>query len=316
MVLVIGGSGFLGTELISRNVKTIKWLNFDKQKSSEFNDISIKGDIRDVSSFKDTFKDIDTVVLLAAEHRDDVTPKSLYYDVNVQGTMNVLNEMDKNNITKIIFTSSVAVYGLNKNYPDENTKVDPFNDYGKSKYLAENLIKDWCSKDPNNRCATIIRPTVIFGKNNRGNVYNMLKQVNKRVFSIIGNGKNKKSMAYVSNVADFLVHCLEKQKNKFEVFNYTDIPDLEMNQLVSNLKKIMKIKNRTLKIPFMLAYLVSFFFDIIGFIFNKKFVISSVRVKKFVATTTFNSEKAHKSFKPKYTLYEGLKTTIDYEFKS
>ena len=89
-----------------------------------------------------------------------------------------------------------------------------------------------------------------------------------------------------------------------------------MNQLVSNLKKIMKIKNRTLKIPFMLAYLVSFFFDIIGFIFNKKFVISSVRVKKFVATTTFNSEKAHKSFKPKYTLYEGLKTTIDYEFKS
>ena len=65
----------------------------------------------------------------------------------------------------------------------------------------------------------------------------MLKQVNKQVFSIIGNGKNKKSMAYVSNVADFLVHCLEKQKNKFEVFNYTDIPDLEMNQLVSNLKK-------------------------------------------------------------------------------
>ena len=137
MVLVIGGSGFLGTELISRNVKTIKWLNFDKQKSSEFNDISINGDIRDVSSFKDTFKDIDTVVLLAAEHRDDVTPKSLYYDVNVQGTMNVLNEMDKNNITKIIFTSSVAVYGLNKNYPDENTKVDPFNDYGKVNILQK-----------------------------------------------------------------------------------------------------------------------------------------------------------------------------------
>jgi len=66
------------------------------------------------------------VVLLAAEHRDDVSPISLYYDVNVQGAKNVLNAMDKNSIKSIVFTSSVAVYGLNKSNPDETHPADPY----------------------------------------------------------------------------------------------------------------------------------------------------------------------------------------------
>lgn len=61
---------------------------------------------------------VDIVILLAAEHRDDVTPTSLYYDVNVQGMKNVLEAMEANNVKRIIFTSSVAVYGLDKDNPD------------------------------------------------------------------------------------------------------------------------------------------------------------------------------------------------------
>ena len=101
-----------------------------------------------------------TVVLLAAEHRDDISPKSLYYDVNVEGTKNVLKKMEELGIKSIIFTSSVAVYGLNKNNPDENFPKDPFNHYGK-RNCVEKVLKDWLV--PINKSVTIIRPTVIFG---------------------------------------------------------------------------------------------------------------------------------------------------------
>ena len=61
--------------------------------------------------------------MLAAEHRDDVSPTSLYYDVNVTGTQNA-DAMDVCCVKNLIFTSSVAVYGLNKINPDESHPVD------------------------------------------------------------------------------------------------------------------------------------------------------------------------------------------------
>ena len=84
--------------------------------------------------------------------------------------------MDSLGIKQLVFTSSVAIYGLNKVNPDESHLQDPFNHYGKSKWQAEEVIKDWYDKDPEGKSVTILRPTVIFGERNRGNVYNLLKQ--------------------------------------------------------------------------------------------------------------------------------------------
>ena len=117
MINIIGGSGFVGAFLISA-LKGYDIKNLDKNPSPFFNNITKIGDIRNIKDLKFDKKD-STVVLLAAEHRDDVSPTSLYYDVNVQGTKNVLQVMDKVGVKNLIFTSSVAIYGLNKTTPDE-----------------------------------------------------------------------------------------------------------------------------------------------------------------------------------------------------
>ena len=91
-----------------------------------FNEITTLGNILDKKALLGTLKNIDTVVF-AAEHRDDVSPVSYYYDVNVTGTRNVVEAMDNNGVKNLIFTSSVAVYGLNKSNPDEVHPIDPFN---------------------------------------------------------------------------------------------------------------------------------------------------------------------------------------------
>ena len=240
MISIIGGSGFVGSKLISE-IGVNNCINLDKNKSPFFNEISSIVDIRnkDEIILKSESK---SLILLAAEHRDDVSPTSLYYDVNVQGTINVLEKMDEFGIKNLIFTSSVAIYGLDKNNPDENHIYDPFNHYGKSKLQAEKVIRDWFEKDPKEKSVTIVRPTVIFGERNRGNVFNLLKQISSGKFLMIGNGQNKKSMAYIGNVVAFIKNRLEKQEPGFHIFNYADKPDYNMVELVSAIEKKMKLK--------------------------------------------------------------------------
>lgn len=306
--IIIGGSGFVGDYLRNRIVNP---LVLDKKlfKGQGYVDITIP------QTFDSNFESNDNIILLAAEHRDDVSPVSKYYDTNVIGTQNVLEEMDRVGCKHLIFTSSVAVYGLNKINPDENHPVDPFNHYGKSKWEAEKVIKAWYDKDPDAKSVTIIRPTVIFGEKNRGNVYNLLRTIASGKFLMIGKGSNRKSMAYVGNVVAFIKHRLELAEEGYHVFNYVDKPDLTMTSLLGVIEKSLDKKIPSARIPVWVGYLGGFGFDLLAFLTRKKLAISSVRVKKFIATTQFNATKVHMSgFKAPFTLEEGLDRTLNYEF--
>ena len=308
MIKIIGGSGFVGSRLASV-IDNFEILDIKLPKN--------KGhvDITDKHTLSSTMNPGDVVVLLAAEHKDDVTPISKYYETNVRGTQNVLDQMDIVGCKHLIFTSSVAVYGLNKDNPSESHIVDPFNDYGKSKWEAEKVIKEWFDKAPENKIITIIRPTVIFGEKNRGNVYNLLRQIASGKFLMIGKGQNKKSMAYVGNVVAFIKHRIELAEEGYHIYNYVDKPDLTMMSLLEVIKSSLKKKIPSLRIPIWLGYFFGFSFDVIAFVTKKKQAISTIRVKKFVATTQFDATKVHSSgFKAPYSLEEGLDKTLNYEF--
>jgi GlcNAc-P-P-Und epimerase len=315
-IAVIGGSGFVGSRLL-QELGTDQCYNIDKKQSPFFPDVTRIKNIcdKDLEDYLD--KDTNQVVLLAAEHRDDVSPVSLYYDVNVEGTKQVLAAMDQLKIRHIVFTSSVAIYGLNKNNPNEEHPADPFNHYGKSKWLAEERLRSWYYEDPGKRTLTILRPTVIFGERNRGNVYNLLKQISSGRFLQIGKGQNVKSMAYVGNITSFLQHCISFQKPGYRVYNYIDKPDLNMNELVSLVREKIGKPKSIHKIPYFIGIMGGYGFDLLSWISGKKLRISSVRVKKFCATTQFDSTRAYESgFKAPYTLQEGLERTLHYEFIS
>src|SRR5690606_2603817 len=136
-VAIIGGSGFVGTKLLdilTTSGHTTSIINVDKAINTKYPSLSVEGNVLDVSRLTELLQGKDLVILLAAEHRDDVTPTSLYYDVNVQGMRNTLQAMEANQVKRLIFTSSVAVYGLDKDNPDESFPADPFNHYGISKW--------------------------------------------------------------------------------------------------------------------------------------------------------------------------------------
>lgn len=317
-VTFIGGSGFVGTRLIellkedSTNYSKIK--NIDLLQSHFHPEVTEIGDVREQACMDEKLQDTDCVVLLAAQHRDDVHPTSLYYETNVGGMEKTLKAMEKNGVKRIVFYSSVAVYGLNKKNPNEEHPADPFNHYGKSKWQAEVVLQEWYKTHPDWNI-NIIRPTVIFGERNRGNVYNLLKQIASGKFLMVGNGNNKKSMAYVGNIVTFTKFLMENKTTGYNVYNYIDKPDFNMNELVGHVSKVLNKHIPTTHFPYWLGMLGGYGFDLLAKITGKKLTVSSVRVKKFCATTEFDATKVKETgFKAPYTLGEGLARTLEFEF--
>lgn len=312
--VVIGGSGFVGSRLIKELQPSWDVVNLDKANSNSFSSITHLMDVRDIDSFKHYLKGVDTVVLLAAEHRDDVSPTSLYYDVNVQGTQNVLEAMAIQNVRNIVFTSSVAIYGLNtKTPPRESDLVDPFNDYGRSKWEAEKLIQQWIDEDQS-RSALVLRPTVIFGEHNRGNLFNLLNQIYTGKFLMIGDGHNKKSMSYVGNVVSFIAFMLKNKWTGLQIFNYVDTPDFDMNTLVSEVYRHKGKPMPRLRIPYGFGLMAGHIFDAAAAITGLKLPVSSIRIKKFCATTLVDASKLNATnFVRPYSLVDGLKRMLTTE---
>ena len=217
---------------------------------------------------------------------------------------------------RLVFTSSVAVYGLNKDNPSELHPADPFNDYGRSKWQAECMLQEWYDTHREWNIH-ILRPTVIFGEGNRGNVYNLLRQITSGRFLMVGDGENRKSMAYVGNVVAFIAFLIENNMEGYHVFNYIDKPDFTMNDLVYHVGEVLNKHIPTTHYPYWLGMLGGYCFDALAKMTGRKLSVSSVRVKKFCAVTQFDSVKVQSSgFKPAFSMEEGLRRTLQYEFGS
>jgi nucleoside-diphosphate-sugar epimerase len=312
-VAIVGGAGFVGSRLTARLNKGSVFSNrYDIDLTNEL-DRSVYLNVEDAGSL-DQLKKVSTIINLAAVHRDDVRPLSRYDDVNVQGAKNVCEAACRHGIDKIIFTSSVAIYGFAPADTDESGEFNYFNNYGRTKYLAEQVYKAWQAEDPESRTLVIVRPTVIFGEGNRGNVYNLLRQIASRRFLMFGDGTNRKSMAYVENVVAFIEYSLSFGPG-LHIYNYIDKPDLDMNTLISAARKTLFGKtNVGLRLPGFVGIALGYVADLAAMIIRKPLPVSSIRVKKFMGTTQFASSVSDTGFVPPVSLEEGLARTLRYEF--
>lgn len=312
-ITVIGGSGFVGTNLCHQ--LRLKQQNFeiiDLKMSNQFPEKCKIADVRDIDSLRSAITG-DVVVNLAAVHRDDVRDVSEYQHTNVRGAENVAAVCTEKKIKKIVFTSSVAVYGFAKPGTDETGEINPFNEYGRTKFEAEEKLRKW--KETSGSSLLIVRPTVIFGEGNRGNVYNLINQIASGKFLMVGRGANKKSMAYIGNLVAFLETCIVSDV-QYGVFNYVDTPDLTMNELVAQVRQRLKGKAGVgPRIPYWLGILLGYLADSVARITGKNLAISLLRVKKFAASTEFCSAKSSlDGFTPPFELQEGLARTLQSEF--
>ena len=135
---------------------------------------------------------------------------------------------------------------LHKNEIDETTVCRPETDYAKSKLMSEKICREVCEK--NEIPLTILRLAPVLGEKGIGNVPRLIEAINKRRFLWIGDGRNKKSLIYVGDVAGACLKLLNSKKNKTEIFNIASEP-IEMQRLVSIISESLKKNVPKFSIP-------------------------------------------------------------------
>ena len=312
---VVGGAGFIGTRLCQLMAdRGLPFEVVDLKRSKRFSEHTVIADIRDIDALRAAVNG-DVIINLAAVHRDDVRDASEYYTTNVDGTKNVCVIAAERGANTLVFTSTVAIYGFAPPDTDEAGAANPFNDYGRSKLQAEHVLREWQAEAPDVRNLAIVRPTVVFGEGNRGNVYNLLNQIASGRFLMVGDGTNRKSMAYVGNLAAYLLHAA-MSANGCSLTNYVDKPDFTMNNLVMKVRETLTGRPKVgPRLPYALGLMLGYIADIAARVLRRSLPISSIRVKKFCATTAFSSA-AHEQpgFEAPFTLEQGLERTLKAEF--
>ncbi|MCL2849357.1 MAG: NAD-dependent epimerase/dehydratase family protein [Micrococcales bacterium] len=314
-VAVVGGSGFIGTRLMTvLREAGHEVRNLDLQPSATHADVTTIGDVRDHDAVRTAVTGADAVVLLAAAHRDDVRPTSEYASVNIDGARVVAQGATDAGVTQVVFTSTVSVYGLDKDRPSETSTPDPFNEYGRTKLAAEQVLAAWGERDAR-RTVFVVRPCVVFGETNRGNVYTLARQLATGRFLFVGDGRNRKAMAYVGNVAAFLATGLTAAPGHHLV-NYADSPDMSTTELVDLMTSHLGRRRQVLPpIPTWLGMGAGYGFDALAWLVRRPLPISSVRIRKFCAETTVDTTRLRESgFVAPYALADALHQTLAAEF--
>ena len=312
MILLTGNAGFIGGYLTSALIHDgyeVRGLDTHPRKDVEKGFTQFAGNILDRDIVREAIGGVDSIIHLAAEHKDFGISKDEYFKVNVDGTSVLLDAASKQNIKKFVFYSSVAVYGSHQPSSDD-TMPQPNNDYGASKLKAEEVIRDWARADARRR-VVIIRPTVVYGPRNHANIFRLVKQVSDGRFVWVGNGSDIKSVAYVENVVDATAFLYTRFEEGLHIYNYADSPHLTTKDIVHIIAAKAGVKEPKLKVPWPIAVSTASIFDLLGKLTGFDFPVTSARIRKFNTPTCHNAEKIFAlGFHPRFTIEEGLEKMV------
>ncbi len=252
---VTGGAGFIGSHLSEAlvgsgyHVKVIDHLSSGKLENLKNITSKIellKIDVRDYSKLRSTLSDVEGVFHLGNLNliSESFKKEKEYYEVNVQGTKNVL-ELAKEYGFKVVFASSSNVYG--DNAPNEPIKEDfptnPTNPYGTTKKKAEELCKSYLEAG---RAVVCLRYFNVFGtRQQKGAVYNFLKNVRQgRPPVIYGDGMQTRDFVYVGDVVNATIKAMQTKVNNlcFNVGSGMSYSILDVANLVLKSRKQTKLK--------------------------------------------------------------------------
>lgn len=266
--------------------------------------------IEDLQKFGDY--QFDLIIHCAAAKHDWGVSKEEYFSNNEYGTKKLLEYATERKIKKIIYYSTVSVYG-HKSVPcDETGKLQPDNDYGASKLAGEKVIWKWQEEEKSREVVTL-RPTIIYGPNNLANMYNLIDMLHGYPWLTIGEGKHIKSIVSLENLADMTYFVMQRMKPGIQSLNCIDKPYITLKKLMEIICSHKGFRMPTFTVPLSLAVFIGKIFDCLGSIFKKDFPVNSDRMLKFATATDYHSEKIREmGYKQKHSIEKELQRTIEW----
>jgi len=269
-VLVTGGAGFIGShladKLVEKGDEVICLDNFDpyynpnikkkniKHNLGKKNFKLVEADVRDGKALKKVFEKngIEKVVHLAAKAgvRPSIKDPLLFEDVNIRGTLNLLESCRKHGIENFVFGSSSSVYGITEKVPfSEDDTLRPISPYGASKRSGELLCHAYSSLY--DIPVTCLRFFTVYGPRQRPDmaIHKFVKLIDRgEKIQMYGNGTSKRDYTYIDDIVDGIMTALEK-KFVFEVFNLGNSKTVELRRLISLIEEELGKEAKIERLP-------------------------------------------------------------------
>lgn len=306
--VIFGGSGFVGTHLTRHLLRTAQ---VDRVHIADIQPTPLLG-VRGVSfSYTDVRKPIprsiiardcetDWIYNLAAIHREPGHEAAAYFETNLGGAQHVCEFAEKIEANRVLFTSSISVYGPTGGPTDETSPIKPSTPYGGSKFPAELIHERWQAAS-SDRKLVIVRPGVLYGPGDPGNIMRMIKAIAGGYFVFPGSPNIIKAYGYIHGLLssiDFIASMPERLIR----YNYVEYPAQPLNEIVEITAAFIGKQVRPVSVPLWAMLPVA---ELIHRIRGGSTGIHPVRVRK-AATPTH--------IVPKYLIDAGFQ--FSYDFRS
>lgn len=299
--VIFGGTGFIGTFfarylLDNKYVERIYLVDIERVESKvslfrkrlvleDWRITFINRDVRQSIGALGINNEISLIANFAAVHREPGHEDREYFETNLMGAQNICSFAEEAGCTSIIFTSSISPYGVSESLKDESTMPIPVTAYGSSKLVAEKIHQIWQAKDANYRRLVVVRPGVVFGPGEGGNVSRLIKAVIHRYFFFMGNETTRKAGVYVKELCNAMWWVLQEQKKNGEtvsLFNMSMNPAPSIGEYVKAVCKTKGIKRYVPSVPYKVLMAVAYVIDVLAKPLGIKHSFSPVRIRKLV----------------------------------
>lgn len=306
-ILVTGGTGFLGTRLVSQLLKQgDKVTVYARYPLPELEGKVrfVAGDIRDREALRNAFEKIDVVYHLAT-CLDEANPEM--YEINVKGTENVIALSKEFGVRQLIYMSSSGVLGETAGPSREDMPYNPKTAYEKSKMESEKLIV--ASGLP----YTIVRTTIILGPNP---VWMQIFGAARKGYPVLGSGKNKFHLVYIDDVVNLLLHVKSNAKAMNETFHVASPDTPTYSEVYKMICDELKVPMTKKHVPLFVAYFMARLHEFSCKLWHKKPKLTMMKssIDRLVRNRILSIEKARRvlGFEPKYTTRQAIHETVKY----
>lgn len=318
-VLVTGGTGFVGRHLIRVLIQkgaSVRILVRKSRNTDEFRNCAVEfvhGDVTNRDSLNGIAKDTDIVFHLAAMGHVSAVTEAAYktfFDINVRGTQNLVEECCRRKVKKFIHFSSTAAMGLiNQPLVDETVLCQPTTPYQRSKFESEKIIA-YKFKELGFP-GLVLRPCMIYGPGGTGEFLKFCWLIKKGFFPKIGRGKNLTPMVHVNDVVQASILTAKKGKSG-ETYLIASSRSFEMDEIRSLIAKHLGVNIPYIYVPYLFASIGAYILETAAKLFNFIPVVTSKNIKSTVIDRTFSIEKATKElgYIPETDLGHGIEETI------
>jgi nucleoside-diphosphate-sugar epimerase len=212
VVLITGGSGYFGSILADRALAAGDRVRvFDLNPPAEGAGVEyVAGDVRDLDALREATEGVD-VVLNNVAQVPLAKDRELFWSVNVAGTANVLLAARDRGVSKVVHTSSSAIFGIPESNPvTEDTPGRPLEAYGRAKLEAEHLCHDAVGSGLD---VSIVRPRTILGHGRLGIIAVLFEFVAEGApVYVLGSGDNRYQFVHANDLADAVLRASAREK--------------------------------------------------------------------------------------------------------